>query len=110
MVCFRFNRSGGGFFFKNTDASTMGVPAESRTVPETMIAGRCCIGGACANAGVQLAGNKTAKAAKHTVSWRIIDKEFIAGIFTHQQTPCKVGFLGSPSLIGALRKSDPPAP
>jgi len=63
-------------------------------VPETIIAGRCCIGGACANigVGVQLTGNKTVSPAKHTVSRRIIDKDFIAGIFTHQPTPCKVGF------------------
>jgi hypothetical protein len=69
-----------------------------------MIAGRCCIGGACANTGVPLAGNKTARAAKHMVSGRIIDKEFIAGIFTHQQTPCKVGFLGKPFAYQRLTK------
>src|SRR5712671_6905937 len=95
------------FSSKKTDASMMGVPAESRTVPETMIAGRCCIGGACANIGFQLVGNKTAKAAKHTVSWRIIDKEFIAGIFTHQRTPCKVGSLGKPPALRPVSISVP---
>ena len=67
----------------------MGAPAESRTVPETIIAGRCWVGAACANAGIHLVENKTARVAKHTLSRRIIDNEFIAGIFTHEQAPCK---------------------
>ncbi len=87
----------------------MGVPAESRTVPETMIAGRCWVGGACANAGVQLVGNKTARAAKHTVSGRIIEKEFIAGIFTHEQTPCK-GSVSRVSLRLSLPYENPNHP
>jgi len=38
------------------------------------------------------------------------DREFIAGILTHQQTPCKVGFLGKPFAYRRLTKIPAPAP
>src|SRR5207245_1527559 len=58
-------------------------------VPETMIAGRGCGEEVCASAGVQLVENNTASAAKHRLTCRIVDKEFIARIFTHGRPPCK---------------------
>jgi hypothetical protein len=68
------------FSSKETVASVIGVPAESRTVPETIIAGRGWVRGVWANAGTQFVGKKAANAAKNTASARIVDKEFTAGI------------------------------
>jgi hypothetical protein len=58
----------------------MGVPAESRTVPETMIAGRGWTKGVCANAEDQFVADKMASAAKHTARGRSGEEGCIGGI------------------------------
>ena len=64
----------------------MGIPAESRTVPETMTAGRDCGEVVCANADNPLVKNIAASAAKAAASGRIVDRRFIAGIFSRWRT------------------------
>ena len=58
----------------------MGAPAESRTVPETMIAGRGPGAGVCAKAGSQLVAKKRPTAAKHTVRGPLMDWAFMPRI------------------------------
>jgi len=85
---FRVDRGGRAFFFKQDGGIHDGAPAESRTVPGTMIAGRGCGEEVCASAGVQLVENiQRVRQTSANLSNR--RQEFIARILLMGRPPCK---------------------